>query len=417
MLLIAVVVLGGFALYVMTPEERRRLAAAILRSAQQASDRAARRRSAPDAFRDALAARSPIAPVTPVLVIVHVILFLAMLSSPGAISDPESLVGWGGNFGPRTTNGEWTRLVTAMFLHAGLLPLVVNIIGLRRAGLIVERFVGPLAFAVVYLAAGIVSGLQSLSAQPVTVAVGAAGAVSGVYGLLLACVIWRVVQQTSPDRPTGMFLEAEEGPQAVKIPLQVLVQLAPAAGVFVLYHAMAGPASPKVAGLLVGLVAGGVLAAGAAYRKPHVRQIAAVAAASAVLVVGSAVMMQRIADVRPEIVRVVELEEWTASVYDAAVARFKKGGLSADALAKVIDETIVPELKKASARLEMVRGVPDEHMPVVAAVEEYFRLRHESWRLRAEGLQTRNMPALKKAEAPERAALEALYRVAPSDLQ
>jgi len=33
----------------------------------------------------------------------------------------------GGNFGTRASNGEWWRWPPAVFVHSGMLPLVVNI--------------------------------------------------------------------------------------------------------------------------------------------------------------------------------------------------------------------------------------------------------------------------------------------------
>ena len=37
----------------------------------------------------------------------------------GPVALPETLIEWGASFGPRTTNGEWWRLVTATFVHTG----------------------------------------------------------------------------------------------------------------------------------------------------------------------------------------------------------------------------------------------------------------------------------------------------------
>ena len=76
----------------------------------------------------------------------------------------ETLVGWGGNVGVRTTNGEWWRLATAMFVHSGMFHLLVNTAALVQLGLILERLVGRLTFAAVYVAAGIFAGLASLAA-------------------------------------------------------------------------------------------------------------------------------------------------------------------------------------------------------------------------------------------------------------
>jgi len=61
--------------------------------------------------------------------------------------------------------------------------------------------------------------------------------------------------------------------------------------------------------------------------------------------------------------------------------------ITAEALAQLIDRTIVPELHAAEARLKELDRVPHEHQPLVAGAEEYFRLRDASWRLRVEGLQ------------------------------
>ena len=120
---------------------------------------------------------------------------------------------------------------------------------------------------------------------------------------------------------------------------------------------------------------------------------------------------------RPEMARVLDFETRTASAYGTAVERFRKGRLSLEALVQLIDRTIVPELQAEHARVKALDKVPQEHRPLVASADEYLRLRDESWRLRLEGLRKANMSALKKAENAERASLEALEKIKPTDIK
>lgn len=130
----------------------------------------------------------PRAPVTIGLVGATLLAFLAALAAgaPLAGGDPELLIRLGGNFAPLTTGGEWWRLGTALFLHAGLVHLGFNMIALYQAGSVVERLFGSAAFALVYAGAGLAGGAASLWWRQDTVSVGASGAVFGVYGALVA---------------------------------------------------------------------------------------------------------------------------------------------------------------------------------------------------------------------------------------
>ncbi len=124
------------------------------------------------------------------LVALNLGVFIGMIFGAGAIADPATLVAWGGNVGPRTSNGEWWRLVTAMFVHTGFWHLVASLAGLAQLGILLERLVGHVAFAALYLAAGVLASLVSLFASPLTVTVGATGAIFGLYGLLIAAIAW-----------------------------------------------------------------------------------------------------------------------------------------------------------------------------------------------------------------------------------
>jgi len=111
----------------------------------------------------------------------------------GAGLDPfkpgsEDLLRWGGNTAYAVTREhEWWRLLTAMFMHAGLLHLSLNMLGLWDAGAQLCRWFGNRQFLLMYLGSGLAGGALSLHfAAQQSVSVGASGAVFGALGGLLA---------------------------------------------------------------------------------------------------------------------------------------------------------------------------------------------------------------------------------------
>ena len=91
-------------------------------------------------------------------------IFVCMLMGSGSLSDPDTIVRWGGSIGTRTANGEWWRLATAMFVHAGFFQVVANVAGLVQIGLITERFFGRFAFASAFPGAGLLFGVLERAA-------------------------------------------------------------------------------------------------------------------------------------------------------------------------------------------------------------------------------------------------------------
>jgi membrane associated rhomboid family serine protease len=79
--------------------------------------------------------------------------------------------------------GEYYRLFTAAFLHAGVLHLLLNMFALATLGPPLESALGRLRFAALYLLSafgGSVAGF--LLAPPATLSVGASGAIFGLFG-------------------------------------------------------------------------------------------------------------------------------------------------------------------------------------------------------------------------------------------
>lgn len=80
--------------------------------------------------------------------------------------------------------GEWWRLFTPILLHATLLHIMFNMYALWILGPQIERGVGTWPFATAYLAsAGIGGAFFFYLGDPAAAAVGASGAIFGLFGI------------------------------------------------------------------------------------------------------------------------------------------------------------------------------------------------------------------------------------------
>ena len=83
--------------------------------------------------------------------------------------------------------GEWWRLLSSMFLHAGLIHLGLNSYVLWIFGNEIERQIGRLTTLAVFLVTGVFAGATSFAFAPgYRVAVGASGAIFGLVGAFIA---------------------------------------------------------------------------------------------------------------------------------------------------------------------------------------------------------------------------------------
>jgi rhomboid protease GluP len=137
------------------------------------------------------------APVTRMLLALNVCVFLAQvaLNRSATIFSPSRMLAMGASY-PVATIGEgrYETLVTACFLHAGVLHLAFNMLALWQAGPLVERAVGSARMAPMYLVAGtlgyLLSVLYGWFGGSAVMSVGASGAISGVIAAALV-VGWR----------------------------------------------------------------------------------------------------------------------------------------------------------------------------------------------------------------------------------
>jgi membrane associated rhomboid family serine protease len=121
--------------------------------------------------------------LTYVLIAINVIAWLGMLASGAPISGVGGTVyQHGALYGPLVADGEWWRIITGGFLHAGILHIAFNMYFLYFLGTILEPMIGRLRFALIYVIALVGGSFGALLLSPNTPTVGASGAVFGLMG-------------------------------------------------------------------------------------------------------------------------------------------------------------------------------------------------------------------------------------------
>ncbi len=137
---------------------------------------------------DAPATRQPVrrrasAPVSYGLLIAYTVVFV-LGELTGGLTSPIAV--GGAQINDAVMAGQWWRVLTATMLHAGLAHLLFNGYALYVLGPQLERGVGSAAFGALYVAAGLAGGVAFLVTSPGQVAVGASGAIFGLFGAWFA---------------------------------------------------------------------------------------------------------------------------------------------------------------------------------------------------------------------------------------
>jgi rhomboid protease GluP len=128
--------------------------------------------------------------VTYGIILINIIVYIitALLSGDIFDSDINVLVFLGAKYNEAIVQGEYYRLVACMFLHGGILHLVLNMYALNSVGPLVESVYGKLKFLVIYVLSGIVSSLLSFLFSE-GISIGASGAIFGLLGTTLVYAI------------------------------------------------------------------------------------------------------------------------------------------------------------------------------------------------------------------------------------
>jgi rhomboid protease GluP len=120
---------------------------------------------------------------------------------------PDDLLRFGAGSAPRELiDHEWYRLVSAMFIHVGVVHLAANMWCLWNLGLLGEPLLGAFGLFTVYILTGVAGNLAStgwdvllsvrysIPLEMFGVVAGASGAVFGIAGLLIVLLSNRKLQ-------------------------------------------------------------------------------------------------------------------------------------------------------------------------------------------------------------------------------
>jgi rhomboid protease GluP len=174
------------------------------------------------------------------IIAVNILVFILMALDGAGLFDANGLVHmkWGSNYKPLTQSGDWWRLITSVFIHFGVIHLLLNMYALYSVAAYLEPMLGKVKYAVAYLCTGLLASLTSLwwHTEPANSA-GASGAVFGMYGLFLALLLSNL------------------------IPKQVRQALLQSIGIFIVYNLVYGlkggvDNAAHIGGLISGFVIG-----------------------------------------------------------------------------------------------------------------------------------------------------------------
>ncbi len=125
------------------------------------------------------------APVTSALIAANLVVFVVFVIGGSGLTNSAigTLESHAVQYSPLIADGQWYRILSAMFAHFGILHVASNMFVLYVIGVPLERQIGRVRFFAVYLLAGIGGGVATyLFANPLAVSGGASGAIFGLLG-------------------------------------------------------------------------------------------------------------------------------------------------------------------------------------------------------------------------------------------
>lgn len=260
-------------------------------------------------------------------------------------ADVLAILNAGANLNPLTLGGEPWRILSAMFLHFGIVHLVVNMYGLWILGTMIERGVGSVRFAIIYFICGCAASIASLFFNIYIISAGASGAIFGLYGYQLGAEL------------IGNFNDRER----LKI---VLINFA----VFIIINTfIAGQVSVDMAGHIGGGIAGLILAF-CHFQLGVLKNLTALVVALALIPLTLFAVPQHQLSYYRIFTRVVNHEKYIDKLY----LEIKDEHALADSL-----KNVSATWRSIDSSLHDLQSVPNEIIQDTAVLSKYISLRKQ----------------------------------------
>ncbi|PRP94723.1 Rhomboid protease GluP [Enhygromyxa salina] len=333
--------------------------------------------------------------LTYVLIGLNVLVWVVMVSLGVDAYEPSGgiMVDYGALVGVLIVNGEWWRLLTAMFLHAGIFHIGFNMYFLWQVGRFCERLFGRPGYLTIYLGTGLLAGMVSAAWTPTIPSVGASGALFGLFGAFLGFTLRRR-RSLPPEfvrmaKMNALILGVLSVVIAVMIPRIDLVA--------------------HVVGFVVGLGLGYLISKLAERpvkskqeaRALQLKVVAGVAAATAVVLVAGALGLPRWDDPYPKI-------EAAYDRYHAVELAYIAAGEDVERRIEVIEEQALPVMDQNQAELGAAMKLPARSRETVDQWTRHYDLRGQAFAKELEGLRNNDPRAISEAEALHAEAMAAL---------
>jgi len=129
--------------------------------------------------------------ISAILVDINLIVFILLVLSGINImsATPRELLELGANRRYEVLNGESWRLFTSMFLHGGIMHILMNLFGIGATCSLIEPILGRWRTFIAYVISGIGASLASIYWHENTISVGASGAIFGMMGVMIALLL------------------------------------------------------------------------------------------------------------------------------------------------------------------------------------------------------------------------------------
>jgi len=144
-------------------------------------------------------------PITTLLIIANIVMFIVLMASGG--TNGENLFRHGAIWKVEPFNKETWRIAAAMFLHGGFEHLLFNMFALFVFAPPLEQMMGSFKYAVLYVISGLLGNTAALwLSEWGTLAVGASGAIYGIYGAYLFIALFRRQTLDEASRRTLLII-------------------------------------------------------------------------------------------------------------------------------------------------------------------------------------------------------------------